>query len=748
MAYKTWYWIGDSRTVGMADAVLKSLDKAVKRVAEVGAGHAFLVKNLGKITSATKDNIVFNLGINDITNFASYEKTYTELLSSDKYAEWRSKNKIIFMSINPVTTSYNGMGNSSWKSHIKAFNTGLEKLAKKYSRVATYIDTNTPMSKGVINMRSHDGLHYVDDTYVQLYTYVTGAFSTVGSSSSISQPIIGPQLPGETSVVGNTSAVYGPQQLDDVLEGFEVDVPTATEEELAAYNAAVKESIEFMFSKDRASMRPLKETPRFFGAPTKFLEATDPSILITDTSGSENFTMGRTYMRNIAMEAPLVHFVPGIASYSSDFSKSEKDILNEYTKAKQAGGEVSEAVIDRITGLEGRFFSFSPAYTEYIKYVNILCRTAAIYMGIGDKFVPGTETPYKKYNYMYWQDGRDGIEKSVFDLDIDEDPTFENGLLTGLGTVFGAIGDGIKSFAQNVLNKGATGAQDIISGYNSVKMYVDAGSSFSESISNSTSESQIAGLFDTGESIMKEVQFWGGSSLLTNLQDMATGFVEAVGGLADGLLSVFGMGNSQLANIDSYAQYIIKGSNIVFPEIWSDGSYSKSYSFTVNLVSPYGTPEAIFLHVIMPMMFILGMSLPRQTSANSYTSPFFVRVMSKGWFSCDMGIIEGIGIEKGGEGWTVNGLPTSVKVTISVKDLHSALSIPKTTQPALFFNNNALIEFLAATCGVDTMVPNIALKIETLLNTVGNVVTDIPNNMYQGTIQRLNNIVMNLTKLF
>jgi lysophospholipase L1-like esterase len=749
MAYKTWYWVGDSRTVGMDDAVTNSLGKAVKSTAQVGAGHAFLVANLDKITSATKDNIVFNLGINDILNTSQYRKTYTSLLTDAKYTTWRNSNRIYFLSINPVTERYNGISKETWNNNIKKFNTMLKDLAKKYKTYATYIDTNTLMQKGTISMKSSDGIHYNNDTYVQIYRTVTGAVSTVGSSTSITEPIIGPQLPGETAVVTtNTSGVYGPQEYTPDLR-IDVDVPTLTDEELAEYNAAVKESIDIMLTKDKASMRPMKETPRFFGAPTKFLEATDPSIRITDTDGKNGFNMGRTYTRNIAMEAPLVHFVPGTASYSSDFSKSEKDVLNEYTKARQKGVEVSEAVIDRITGIEGRFFSFTPAYNEYIKYVNILCRNAAIYMGIGDKFVPGTETKYKNYNYLYWQDGRDGAEKSIFNIDLDEDPTYgDGGLLSSVGGIISTGVDVAKGLLKNIVEKGGNLAEDVVSGYTSVKMYVDAGSSFSESISNSTSESQIAGLFEQGESIMKEVQFWGGSSLLTNLQDLAGGLVEAVGGLADGLMSALGMGGSQLNNLDNYAYYIVKGSNIVFPEIWNDGSYSKSYSFTVNLVSPYGTPESIFLHCIMPLMFIMALSLPRQTSANSYTSPFFVRVMSKGWFSCDMGIVDSIGIEKGSEGWTVNGLPTSIKVSISVKDLHSTLSIPKSSQPALFFNNNALIEFLAATCGVDTMIPNLALKAETLLHTVGNVVTDIPSNMYQGFSQRLNNTVMNLTKLF
>lgn len=538
-----------------------------------------------------------------------------------------------------------------------------------------------------------------------------------------------------------------------------VDVPTAAEEnaesenettttafDSESYMSILNSEIENMMTTSSRNMKYLGYTSRFFGAPTRFLKSADPDLSVVDYDGN-TIEQGRTWTKNIAMEAPLVHFVPGLPTYLKDIDKANKDVLREYVKEKTSGSEVSESVIERVTGIEGRYFDFVASYAEYIKYVNALCRTCAIYMGIGDKTVPGTDTKYKYYNYGNWQDPKampSTSDGNFFDISGGQTEEYSGD----------DIGKNIVSNAEDIL--GAIGglakevAKDIVGGNRSVKMYVDAGSSFSESLSNQTAQSQIAGLFDTGESVMKELGYWaGGGKAGDLLETAAITMGTAIDKLATGLLSTIGMGETQLTNLADYANYIISGSNIVFPEMWQDSSYSKSYNFTVNLVSPYGDSESIFLHEIMPLMFILGLALPRQTSANSFASPMMVRVVSKGWFSCDMGMIDSISIDKGSsDGWNASGMPMSMKVSIGVKDLYSSMSMAKTSQPGLFFNNNALIEFLAATCGVDTIQPNLSLKIETLVNALLTTVRDIPSNVYNRAIEGLNNTILKYTRLF
>lgn len=549
-----------------------------------------------------------------------------------------------------------------------------------------------------------------------------------------------------TAAVAET--IDNPDYVNTTTETPEVEgeVEDIYNVDLTDYMKDLNAEVESMMTSSAKSMKYIGNAHRFFGAPYRFLKETDPTISFTDAD-KKSFNDGRTYTKNIAMEAPLVHFIPGLPTYMQDISNTNREILSNYVKEKQADNEVSNAVLERISGIEGRYFDFVASFSEYIKYVNILCRTSAMYMGIGDKMVPGTNTKYKYYNYENWQDGKDDFGKAFFDKVTDWDTIVTDA--DGKGTIAGNVAAFYEQYFSTVGETALSIAKEIVAGNKSVKFYVDSNSSFSESVSNSTSQSQISGLLETSQTLMKEVHFWGGAKVSNTVTEASSDITGAVGNIANSALTLIGLGESGLTNLANYANYIISGSNIVFPEMWTDSSYSKSYRFSVDLVSPYGDSESIFINIIVPLMFILGFTLPRQTSANSYASPMLVRVVSKGWFSCDMGIIDGISIEKGGDDeWNASGLPLSMKVDISVKDLYTTLSIAKTTQPELFFNNPALLEFLAATCGVDTIQPNLKLKLATFFTGLLNVGSDLPSNVYNTTIETLNNTIMKFTKLF
>lgn len=542
------------------------------------------------------------------------------------------------------------------------------------------------------------------------------------------------QFPSTTSTPGST---MGPMPLTSSDNQSE-----STNEVSAEVIDDINRQIDEMFASAVANMKEVGNTSRFIGAPFRFLEETDPSVEYDTGNAQTTFSEGRGYMYHIGAEAPLVHFIPGLPTYAKDFDIGTKSALSEYVRQKQAGVEMSTEILNAMNGIEGRYFDFVPAYQSYIKYANMLCRAAAIYMGIGDKTVPGSNTTYKRYNWANYQNGGthigDGVDDAI-------DNVFDN---SDSWTDYAKnIGEMVTVLVENTVNKVTS---DIFSGYNSIKCYVDASSSFSEDFSNNTKESAVASLFDTAETAVKEINFWTDGS---KLQEQAEGIIGSLTGSLDSvgesILGALGLGNSNLDHIGNYAGHILTGSNIVFPEMWGDSSYTKSYNFSVNLISPYGDPESIYLNVIQPLMMLLPMVLPRQTSGNSYTSPFLVRVFAKGWCSCDMGIVEAISVEKGGsDSWNANGMPLEMKVGIRIKDLYSSMSMADTSQPGLFFNNPTLIEFLTTTCGVNTMVPNISLKVMTMLNLFSSSLMDIPTNMYQGAVQGLNNTVMNWTRLF
>ena len=251
---------------------------------------------------------------------------------------------------------------------------------------------------------------------------------------------------------------------------------------------------------------------------------------------------------------------------------------------------------------------------------------------------------------------------------------------------------------------------DIFIGYRQyTHFYVDPSTSISESISNTAQKSQLEGMFDTAESVVKEANM-----ILNSISD-ATSYVQNflesfTTKLMDVANSVsFGFFNNILGNS---GQEVLHGANLIYPEIWIDSEYSKDYTIVVDLVSPYGSDEAIYLNIIVPMMHLLAYALPRQSTANSYVSPFLVKAYVEGIFNCNMGIVTSVSITKNPENWTVEGLPNEVDVTLDIADLYTSLSMTPQSSPMMFINNSSLVEYLAINCGLSVTQPNLSTKYE------------------------------------
>jgi len=465
-----------------------------------------------------------------------------------------------------------------------------------------------------------------------------------------------------------------------------------------------------LYNVNMGNKNEIKASTRLFGCPFQFISQTDFRV-------DKNLDLGRKYLENIIAEAPIVYFLPGKPAYLPDLSKKEREALTKFfmntMKENDAG---KNSVLSNILGEEEvRYFDFVSDYAEYMKYVNLLCRICSIYIGIGDKIVPGTSTKYKHYdwaNYKYY--GTYKTEKSndkIFDLSQIKET-----------------------------------AEEIFFGENRyVQFYVDPSSSFSESSSNNTQSSQLESYFDFGSNIIKEFSFLTNTMALSKMDEARDFFANQL----DELSSKFNEKQGFFKRLLGMGETVLSGSNILFPEIWGDSSYGKSYNITVNLVTPYGDKESWFLNIGAPLMHLMALSLPRQSSPNSFASPFLVKVFAKGWFSCELGIVDSLSIEKSpsGDAWTVDGLPAEVRVSLGVKDLYSNLMITPVSKPGLFFQNQGLIDFLAVTCGVNVTKPNLTLKMETLFSTLLNKFMSIPTDFYRSFIEGIRNSVEGIWKL-
>ena len=441
------------------------------------------------------------------------------------------------------------------------------------------------------------------------------------------------------------------------------------------------------------------QNTKIFGMPHQFLETADFRI----DGSNKNF--GYCFAKEIFMEKPMVTLIPGKPNYLPDYDKGDTELFNKLSTEMQNNEDAKNMLDELIQGNEeSRYYDFISDYSTYIKYVNLMCRAAAIFLNIGDRMGPDGKTAYKDYNWANYQSYN----------------SYNSG--TEDKNIFNKVSDALSDTKDTLYS-------DFISGERTfVNFIIDPNSSVTENISNSTQKSHLEGAFDSMEGIVKEASLFmsSASDFVANNQSYVTKAGEAILNLSN---AVSGGLFKKLLGLAE--EQVLHGSNLIYPEIWMDSEYSKTYSLKMKLISPYGSRESIYLNIFVPMFHALCLSLPKQTSANSFTSPFLVRGYSQGWFSIDMGMVESIDIDKGPEqSWSVEGLPTQCDVTLTIKDFYSQLMMTKSNEIKLFWTNQGLIDFLGVTCGLDLSKPNIIIKMNVLTMLISGSVTDLIPNTY------------------
>lgn len=290
-------------------------------------------------------------------------------------------------------------------------------------------------------------------------------------------------------------------------------------------------------------------------------------------------------------------------------------------------------------------------------------------------------------------------------------------------------------------------AESFLTGSNFVQFYIDPNSSDSESLSNEAGPSQLKSIFDNGQNMFKEMGFLlnsGGVGAANNetmakLQDFTSGAMQS---LSDHL-----SGNALtgvLGRILSLSGNVVRGDNVIFPDIYQNSDYSKSYSFTVHLKSPYGNRLGYYLDICVPLMHLLALGIPRQSSANTYSAPFLVKAYVEGVFTCNMGLVTSMTISRGANdsSMTMDGLPSEVDVSITLQDLYCELMMTPQSSPLLFINNTSLIEYLAVTCGISLISPNLKRKAELLVSGLENAIGDTISNIAGSASEAVQNSIL------
>lgn len=404
-----------------------------------------------------------------------------------------------------------------------------------------------------------------------------------------------------------------------------------------------------------------------FGLPYQFLPSADRRL------NNDNSGIGRKYAEKILGRNNFIYLQPGRCEFLPGASGSEKSaMLNSLLSGEGAGA-----------GGSGRYYTFALDYGTYFGYVDKACSATASLLGIENQQITVNGTTARAGNF-HWA----------------------NALSS--------------QYANKVLKTS-----------NNIVYYMDGYNSMSEDFGNSTRESSLVSQVNGLSDQVKEINYLLGmstdDSLYSHMEDepLFSSVKQSLDGMVDSFTKGTGVLNAILGNSDT----ILSGGKIVFPELWSDSDYDRSYNIDIKLRSPDADEVSIFLNILVPYIHLMALTAPRdigEKSVNGYKAPFLVRAFVRSMFNIDLGIITSLSVTKGGEGnWAVStNLPTSIDISISIKDLYKSLFI--SDEVARFAANDAEIEHLMALAGVDYYDISIFNRASILAAVAGNAVTGIP----------------------
>lgn len=369
----------------------------------------------------------------------------------------------------------------------------------------------------------------------------------------------------------------------------------------------------------------LKNNAGIFGIPYQFLPSVDRRI------GSDG-AVGRKYGEKImARGLPLLFLCPCKQEFMEGFNAEEQgSVINQLL----SGGGI-EGLLNRT----GRYYTANLATGEYYNIVNRMSTIMTAYMGLQSQTVVD----------------KSGSAVALANIDW--------GKMTN------------KAFNQHF---------NMFAAKRSPVFYVDGMTSISDSFSNSTMESSLASSINSYSDQAKEIRFLlGNDSALVAAADSVRESV--VNGITSSGLEALtaSLTNGMIGDLTTTGvTTVLTGGKMIFPKMWADSTFSRSYSFDIKLRSPDHDTLSIFMNIIAPYLHLLALVMPKSIAAdnaarqspNAYQSPFLVKAFAKGLFNINMGLITDMSVTRGAQcEWNVDGLPTQIDVSLTIEDLYSSL---------------------------------------------------------------------------
>ena len=467
---------------------------------------------------------------------------------------------------------------------------------------------------------------------------------------------------------------------------------------------------------------------RLFGAPFQLMDSVDARFPEVNTE------VGSEYLRNFLINSPILYIRPGMPKYTGGDSSGVLDTIDEIRAAsgsRATGGKAAASVAWSIAKnttilgnggkLQKRMFGFRETYLEYMQYVDYMCRTVAILMGIPQMAASGVmpegtfvasgggQATFQPFQSIRWKDYRMSGQyvKSAGEMATD----LGMSAAKDIGNMIGNIGRSIVGAEK----ANTSSALDMLRNKVSNVQFMVHPENFTEELTNTTGpsliESMISGMTD---GIGSEIAFMTNSNLDMGLVgDVAEFLGNAAGqiGLNMDRLKTFAVGDGLASNIFSGALGALKGQKMIYPEIYKSSEATMDYSFSVTLSTPYGDPYNYYMNIVVPLMHLIALVAPRMMTSNTIASPFLVQAYIPGMCTCELGIVRNMSITKNPKSnhVSIHGFPLTVEVRFTIHPLYRNISISPAHDPSSFLFNETLNDYLANIAG---LVPSVDTYME------------------------------------
>lgn len=378
--------------------------------------------------------------------------------------------------------------------------------------------------------------------------------------------------------------------------------------------------------------------------------------------------------------------------------------------AGQGKGKLLASLLTSLS-VQQPFYTFEADWYSYINNVKMMINTAVIMLGLQNACV---------------RVGDDYIPIGMINVD-DKDPAND----AWANYRFITPTSGLGQITEKASDNGDTSQY--------VSFMIDP-SSVAETYSNSTGQSQIfSSVINSGSSMGAEIAFLTNSTVGSS-KDIVQSLGKEARDEAKKLMKEMSKGSGRFtAAIASSMARSYTGDHTIYPEIFQSSEAPSSMSFNVHLVADSGDAYSYLINILVPLFFLYGMTLPQlsKNNASAYSYPPVIQCNVPGMWGTRLGMITGLNVTKNpsGKDVSINGWPTVVDVSITVKDLQHVMVTSPMNKPSIFLNNHTMFDYIAQSCGVDKYRVNGSMRSAARLA----LATAAANNMFASLTNAVTN---------